>query len=277
MGIENLIIYLKPALIIAGILFFYFIILKRIKNRLLKHFKSKVMIHNITVSLNIFTYIFIGILIVLIFFYFTGNILTMGLTAGLLTAALGWALQRPITGIAAWIMVITKSPFKIGDRILIGGMKGDVLDITLTHIYLKEVGGTIDSEETSGRTVMIPNSIIFEQNIINYTVQDEFILDDVGVLVTYESNLDKAIRICESIAKRVMKNSLAKMPMPPYVRVYFNNSGIDVKTRYYVNVAERVKISSEITREIFREFKKEKDLEIAYPHTEVIFRKKSEK
>ncbi len=277
MEIENLIVYLKPASIIIGILFFYFLILKRIKSRLLKHFKSKVMIHNITVSLNIFTYIFIGILVVLIFFYFTGNILTMGLTAGLLTAALGWALQRPITGIAAWIMVIAKSPFKIGDRILIGGMKGDVLDITLTHIYLKEVGGTIDSEEISGRTVMIPNSIIFEQNIINYTVQDEFILDDVGVLITYESNLDNAIKTCESIAKKIMKNYLTKMPMPPYVRVYFNSSGIDVKTRYYVKVAERVKTSSEITKEIFREFKKEKDIEIAYPHTEVVFRKKSGK
>lgn len=121
---------------------------------------------------------------------------------------------------------------------------------------------------------MIPNSIMFEQNIINYTVQDEYILDEVGVLVTYESDLDEAIAICEKSAKKILKEHLKKVLREPYVRAYFSGSGIDVKTRYYVRAEERVKTSSDITQEIFREFNKVKDVEIAYPHTEVVLRKK---
>jgi len=265
--------FVKPTVTILLIIIFYFIITKIIRNKLLKHSTSKVTIHNIKVYFNIFNYIFIVTLIIFAVFYTTGNILAFGITAGLLTAALGWALQRPITGIAAWLMVVVKKPFIIGDRILINNMKGDVTDITLTHIYLKEIGGTIDSEETSGRTVMIPNAVMFERNIINYTAQDEFILDDVGIIVTYESNLDQAIRICEAAGRKILKDHLDKMPKKPYVRVQFQGSGIDIKTRYYVKANDRIIVSSEITKEIHREFKKHKDVNVAYPHTEIVLKK----
>jgi len=275
--IEDMIKIGTPILVAVVIIFIYFTIIKIVKKKLLKHFKSKKMVHNVKVSLNVFTYLFIVFLIIFVAFYTTGNILAAGITAGLLTAALGWALQRPITGIAAWIMVVVKKPFIIGDRILIGSMKGDVIEITLTHIYLKEIGGTINSEETSGRIVMIPNSVMFEQNIVNYTSQDDFILDEVGVLITYESNLEKSIKICENEAKKIMKENLNKAPKQPYVRVAFNGSGIDIKIRYYVKVEERIKTSSDLTKEVFKEFNKEKDIEIAYPHTEVVLRNKISK
>ncbi len=108
----------------------------------------------------------------------------LGLGVGLLSVAIGWALQRPITGMAAWFMIVVKRPFEIGDRVTIGAVKGDVVDITLTHIYINEIGGLVPSEENSGRTIMIPNSVLFEQNIINYTLQNEFVLDQVVTMVT---------------------------------------------------------------------------------------------
>ena len=277
MAIENFSNLIKPLLTFVGFSVAFIVIKAFIHRALIKRVRTKRMKHNVIVFNNLLTYLFFILAIVTIFFYFTGNSLAVGLTAGFLTAALGWALQRPITGMAAWIMVVVKKPFRIGDRILIGSTKGDVIDITLTHIYLKEIGGTINSEEISGRIVMIPNSVMFEQNIINYTVQDDYILDDVGVLITYESNLDKAMQICEKAAKKVMKDFLGKTSKDPYVRIQFQSSGIDMKTRYYVHASERIKISSDLTREIFKAFEKEKDIEIAYPHTEVVLRNKTPK
>jgi len=273
-SVDNLLRFVKPTITILFIIIFYFVITKLLRNKLLKHSTSKVTIHNIKVYFNIFNYIFVIILIIFAVFYTTGNILAFGITAGLISAALGWALQRPITGIAAWLMVVIKKPFIIGDRILISNMKGDVIDITLTHIYLKEIGGTVDSEEISGRVVMIPNSILFEKNIINYTGNDDYILDDVGIVITYESDLDQAIMICENAARKVLKDHLDKMPKKPYVRVQFQSSGIDIKTRYYVKADDRIVTSSEVTKEIHREFKKQKDVNIAYPHTEIVLKKK---
>lgn len=100
-----------------------------------------------------------------------------------------------ISSVFAWLIIISRRPFKIGDRVIISGVKGDVINITLTHIFLDEVSGTIDEEEESGRTVMLSASIIFEQEIINYTEKDSYILDEVIITITYESDLDKAEKI----------------------------------------------------------------------------------
>ncbi len=76
-----------------------------------------------------------------------GSFAGLGIFAGLFSAAMGWALQRPITRAVAWLMIVTRGLVRIGDRILVGQVKGDVKDITLTHIYMEEIGGTIHSEE----------------------------------------------------------------------------------------------------------------------------------
>ena len=78
-------------------------------------------------------------------------------------------MQAPVTGIAAWLMLILKCPFKIRDRVIIAGITGDVMEITLTHVILNQVGGTVSSEERSGRGILIPNAILFGQTITNYT------------------------------------------------------------------------------------------------------------
>ena len=73
----------------------------------------------------------------------------VGFIAGLLTIAVGMALQKPISSVFAWLIIVTRRPFSIGDRVVISNIRGDVVDISLTHIYLEEVGGTIDGEEKS--------------------------------------------------------------------------------------------------------------------------------
>ena len=66
----------------------------------------------------------------------SGSLKILGLSAAFLGMMLGWSLQAPVTGIAAWLMIVLKRPFKIGDRIIIGGIIGDVMDVTLTHVIL---------------------------------------------------------------------------------------------------------------------------------------------
>jgi len=189
-------------------LFFFLIflfIMSFIKRFLLKYAKSKKQISNVKIFSKVVTYTFLLILIILAIISLGGSFTGVGIWIGLLSAALGWALQKPITGIAAWIMVVVKRPFVIGDRVIIGSVRGDVVDISLTHIYLSEIGGIVGGEENSGRIILVPNSILFEQNIINYTSKDEFILDQVAVTVTYESNLDKAVDIIKKVSERVLK------------------------------------------------------------------------
>jgi small-conductance mechanosensitive channel len=195
-----------------------------------------------------------------------------------LTVAVGWALQRPISGVVAWLILITRRPFDIGDRLLISNIKGDITDITLTHIILDEVGGTIEGEEKSGRTVMVPTSIIFEKEIINYTHQDDYILVDIVTAITYESNLDKAEKIILNAVKKIMEPIWNDFPQriskEPHIRLQFKDSGIDVSVRYYTIALKRNEFATNIRREIFHQIRKTEDVEIAYPHTEILFSNK---
>ena len=274
---EILVMSISVLLILVFAFVFYKAITTAFKRTLLTKARTKRQKNNVKVFLSIWKYSFTVLIIIGLIFYLGGDITGLGLWAGLLTAALGWALQKPITGVAGYLMVIMKKPFQIGDRIMIGNVKGDVVDITLTHTNLREIGGTIATEETSGRIIMIPNSILFEQNIINYTLQDEFILDEVVIAITYESNLDSAKEMCRDAVKKVTKDFMPDMPKPPYVRTFFQNSGIDVKTRYYVRANERIRVASDLTQEIFRRITAAKEVEIAYPHTEVVLRNKTKK
>lgn len=250
------------------------LILKFIKKSLLKKAKTKRQISNIEIFTRVFKYGIVLIVIIFAIFSYAGSWTGLGLTMGLFSAALGWALQKPITGIAAWIMVVTRRPFEIGDRITIGQVRGDVVEISLTHIYIQEIGGIIGGEENSGRIVMVPNSILFEQNIINYTSTDDYVLDQVSVTVTYESNLDKAIKLVLEAAKKEIKEFIEDVKREPYIRTYFQPSGIDVKVRYFAPAKRLQEFSSRITKEIFDSIMRTKDVEIAYPHTEIVFRKK---
>jgi small-conductance mechanosensitive channel len=241
--------------------------------------KTKKQASNVTTFIDLLRFLFVIFLIIIAVSSYYGRWGEVGFIAGLLTVALGWALQRPISGVVAWLILVTRRPFIIGDRVIISSIKGDITNITLTHIYLDEVGGTIEGEEKSGRTVMIPTSLIFEQEIINYTHRDDYILDEIKTAVTYESNLEKAEEIMLSSVRKIMKdiweNFPKRIPKDPHNRLLFKDSGIDIIVRYYTIATKRNEITTNIRREIFKQIRRESDVEFAYPHSEVLFRKKN--
>ncbi len=254
-------------------------IIRALEKRLVARAKNKKEKSDIEIFSRAVRYFFMFCLLIFIILAHFGSLASLGLFAGLMSAALGWSLQRPISGMAAWLMVVIKRPFEIGDRIIIGDVKGDISDITLTHIHLKEVGGTIPSEETSGRTteeisgrtVLIPNARLFEQNIINYTRKDNYILDEVDFPITYESDIDEAQQIAKTSAQQVLKDYIKKPTIR--TRTYFQDSGVNIFVRYFTLVAERNEVSSKITQEILRRVRESKQIRFAYHHEETVVKK----
>ena len=285
--LANISQYLEPyidileliAVMIASFVIFS-IISKLVKRHLLKKVKTKKQISNVTIFLDLLKYLFLILLVIIAFSSYYGNWSEFGFIVGLLTVALGWALQKPISGVIAWLILITRRPIHIGDRVIILGIKGDITNITLTHIFLDEVGGTIEGEESSGRTVMIPTSIIFEQEIINYTERDDYILDEIVTAITYESDLNKAEKIIKTSVEKIMKPLWEEFPKriskEPHIRLLFKDSGIDVTIRYHTIANKRNEIATNIRREIWNQIRKTNELEFAYPHTEVLFREKKQ-
>ena len=212
---------------------------------------------NATSFLKIWNTLWKFIIAVLVIMAMTGSLRLLGLTAGFFGMMLGWSLQQPVTGIAAWLMIILKKPFKIGDRVIIAGITGDVTGITLTHVILNQVGGSIGGEEKSGRGILIPNAILFQNTIINYTLDQEYMLDEVPVRLTFDSDWNRAKEIMIAAAGEVTKDIIAKTGEAPFIRAEFLDWGILVRLRYKTIPAKRQELSTYIIEILLREFGKE--------------------
>ena len=217
-------------------------------------------------------YFFIAVLVLVL--TFSGSLAAAGIGIGLLSASLGWALQKPITGIAGWVMILVKKPFKVGDRIVVDGIVGDVADITMFYIVLEEIGGTASSADKSGRDILVPTSVMFEKNITNYTLNDEYVLEEIVSDFTYEGSLEKAERIMVDSAEKFAGKYCKDKDIKPFTRLRLAPSSVQVAVRYYAPAKESPRVMTEITREIFSRVGKEKGIAFAYPHTELVFGQK---
>jgi small-conductance mechanosensitive channel len=211
---------------------------------------------------------------------FSGSLTSLGISAAFLGMILGWSLQAPVTGIAAWLMIIVKRPFKIGDRVIIAGIIGDVVDISLTHVLLNQVGGTVGGEEKSGRGVLIPNATMFAQIIYNYTLEGgspgngsaesaataSTILDEVPVRLTFDSDVAEAERILLDAARRVTGEIVRDTGQEPFLRMEFFESGVLARLRFQTIAKERQRITSDIVRRILHEFGRSDRVEFCLPH-----------
>jgi len=209
---------------------------------------------NVRSFLKVWTGTWKFVIAILVIMAMTGSLRLLGLTAGFLGMMLGWSLQQPVTGVAAWLMIIVKKPFRIGDRVIIAGITGDVTAISLTHVILNQVGGTIAGEERSGRGILIPNAILFQNVIINYTLEEKYMLDEVPVRLTFDSNWELAKELMIRAASEVTKEIVADTHVQPFIRVEFLDWGILAKLRYHTIAARRQEISSCIIEILLAQF-----------------------
>ena len=212
--------------------------------------------------------------IVFVIVSMSGSLAAMGLTVAFVSMILGWSLQRPVTGVAAWLMVMIKRPFMIGDRIIIQGVRGDVLEISPTHILLGEVGGTVGGEESSNRGILIPNAVLFDQMVINYAVSDEtkYILDEVPVRVSYDSDYKLAEQTLVGCAQEVTAEIIEETGKAPEVRAEFFDSGVFMRLRYQSIAVDRQKISTAIVAKVVEAFSNSDQLGFAYPHSAIEYK-----
>ncbi len=227
------------------------------------------------------TYIafFIGVLIVgQIWVLALGS---LGTFLGLLSAGIAIALKDPVTDIASWLFLIWRKPFDIGDRIQVGNSKGDVIDIRVFKFTILEIGNWVDADQSTGRVIHIPNHKIFTDDIANYTSDFEFIWNEMGVLVTFESDWKKAKKILEEVVdenmqefveqareevKKAEKSYLIQYRyLTPIVYTSVKASGINLSIRYLSDPRRRRGVAQAIWESILDRFDEHDDIDFAYP------------
>lgn len=209
--------------------------------------------------------------IAIVFIHFTGK-LSGSLAAGASFAGLlmGWSLQAPVSGVAAWVLVNVKRPFRVGDRVMLPawGLTGDVMQIGMMYTVLNQVGGTVGSEEAAGRNILIPNAMLFGNVVINYTPQQSaaYVLDEVVIRITYNSNWDAAEKILLDAATEVTGDIIQYTGQRPYIRADMYDYGVYMRLRYMTRATDRPRIVYEITRRIYEDFRKHAEVDFAIPY-----------
>jgi small-conductance mechanosensitive channel len=200
---------------------------------------------------------------------------------GLLSAGLAIALKDLVSSLAGWVFIIWRSPIAVGDRIQIGEYRGDVIDIRLFKFTLLEIGNWVDADQSTGRVIHIPNSMILSDTLANYTKGFQFIWHEIPVLVTFESNWQKAknilLEIAESHAQHLSKTAEQKLRrasrkfmifysnLTPTVYTTVKDCGVLLTIRYLIDPKQRRSSEQGIWEEILEQFSKLSDIDFAYP------------
>ncbi len=142
-----------------------------------------------------------GLTVALLIAWF-GNLTGWAAYLGIVSAGLAIALQDPVVNLAGWIFLAIRKPFVVGDRIEIGGHRGDVIDLRLFQFSLMEIGNWVHAEQSTGRIIHLPNGWVFRHSTANYTKGFDFIWNELPVTVTFESDWRKAKQLLGEIAQR---------------------------------------------------------------------------
>jgi small-conductance mechanosensitive channel len=188
---------------------------------------------------------------------FSGEIQALGITMAFIGSIMAWMLSAPVKNMAGWLFLVISRPFEVGNRIIMGGVTGDVTDITMNHIILNQVGGTTTGEDKSGRGVMLPTQWLFSYIINNYSMElpsdsagKKYLLDEVIVRITYESEWDEAEKILMEVAEEHTAKAIEEIGKKPYIRAEFFPSGVNMRIRYMVAPTDRQRTWSEIVKQV---------------------------
>jgi small-conductance mechanosensitive channel len=189
---------------------------------------------------------------------------------GVAGAGVAFALQEVITSIAGWLAVSFGGFYTVGDRVQLGGIQGDVIDIGILRTTVMEIGGWISGDQYNGRVVRIANSFIFKEPVFNYSGDFPFLWDEIKIPVKYGSDYRLARKVLEDAAAAVVgdfvpparaawegivrKYRVEDARLEPMVLMLANDNWVEFTLRFVVGYKKRRTVKTELFERILDEF-----------------------
>jgi len=203
------------------------------------------------------------------------------------SAALIYVMQEPLLNLVGWVILVSMSLFKLGDRIEMNNTRGYVVEITPMNTTIREFGGVLYGDSFTGRYVTVPNSHILKGNVFNYTKDTPFIWDQLVLNVTYESDVKLAERLlfdaAEEVVGPMMRENRARlrskyefadladyMSEEPKVGWSFGASSIDLTLLYFCPVFAKGSYRTRLVKRLYEKVMAEPRIQFAYPHVQFV-------
>ncbi len=145
----------------------------------------------------------VGAVVILLAVVFSDQLGGVTVALGVAGAGITFALQEVVVSFAGWIALTLRNFYKVGDRVMLGGIKGDVIDIGALRTTLFELGEWVDGDLYTGRVVRVANSFVFKEPVFNYSADFPFLWDELEVPVRHGSDRDAARRIMLAAAEEI--------------------------------------------------------------------------
>jgi small-conductance mechanosensitive channel len=257
--------------IVIGATIILFIIVRLVKRALNKRIEDKDARYRARKFVTLIGYIAILFVAGIVFSDKLGG---LAVTLGVASAGVAFALQEVIVSFAGWLAVSLGGYYKVGDRIMLGGIKGDVIDIGLLRTTIMEIEDWIRGDQYNGRVVRVANSFIFKKPVFNYSGDFPFLWDEIVVPVRYGSEYTLAREILEKVAMEVTGDYIAtarkawndvsrkylveSARIEPAVMMVANDNWVQYTVRYVVEFKKRRSTKNDLFEKILTEFGKSK-------------------
>lgn len=204
-----------------------------------------------------------------------GDIRAMLGSVGLVGLALSWALQTPIESFTGWLLNSFQGYYRVGDRVQVGEVFGDVYAIDFLSTTVWELGGAerpgaVQAEQPTGRLITFPNSEVLTGTVVNLTRDFPYVWDELVVPVANESDLRYALELLRGLAGEVVGADMAgpaheyeallraarletSVADAPEVFVSLADSWTNVTIRYLVHARQRRKWKSLLAERVMVE------------------------
>ncbi|MBL7128594.1 MAG: mechanosensitive ion channel [Ignavibacteria bacterium] len=255
----------KIATILIGFIIIW-ILIKVIQRNFISKLKESGNRYKIKKFSTIIGYFLTVILIVIVFSDKLGGF-TVAL--GVAGAGIAFALQEVIVSVAGWLAIMFGGLYKTGDRVQLGGITGDVMDIGVIRTTIMETGQWVNGDLYNGRIVLVANSFVFKEPVFNYSGQFPFLWDEIKIPIQYGSNYEKTKEILTNVGKEVVgdlseqsskiwnvlqkKYLLEDALTEPMVSVIANDNWVEYTLRYVVSYKKRRVTKTELFTRILKE------------------------
>ena len=227
-------------------------------------------------------FVFWFVMAIIIAFAFASSVGSLVTFAGLITAGVAVAMQGVIVAIVGYFFLIGKFGIRVGDRVQIGGVTGEVIDVGLARFHLMELSGPGGAEGPTGRVVAFSNSIVFQvgaglfkqihgtnfvwhEITLTLSAQSDFaeakkrLLAAVcGVLADYREEIE---RQTQEIARTVVSRPVGSLE--PKIQVRLVAAGLEVIVRYPVDLKNAGEIDERVAHEMLKSLGQDPKLHLA--------------
>ena len=228
------------------------ILIRFLQRSLLARIQEKNARYNLRRGLSFLGYLLAILLLAAIF---SDQLSSLTVALGVAGAGIAFALQEVVASVAGWIALSFGQFYTVGDRVQLGGIKGDVIDIGVLRTTLMEIGEWVKGDNYNGRIVRIANSFVFKEPVFNYSADFPFVWDEITVPVKYGSDHNLARKIIQDSAQEVVgenaaialqtwkkmikKYAIEDASVEPMVTLIANDNWMEFTLRYVVDHKKR--------------------------------------